>query len=115
MTAPRRSRKRLWRIIAFVVAIGLLATLTLRGRMPSGPDVFSALRHAEIGWIAVAAGMQALSMGAFAAQQRALLQAWGVRFPLGRAMSVTLARSAISISLPAGAAVSAAYALRRAG
>ena len=112
MTAPRRSRKRLWRIIAFVVAIGLLATLTLRGRMPSGPDVFSALRHAEIGWIAVAAGMQALSMGAFAAQQRALLQAWGVRFPLGRAMSVTLARSAISISLPAGAAVSAAYALR---
>jgi uncharacterized membrane protein YbhN (UPF0104 family) len=104
--------KRIWRVVAFAIAIAMLVTLTLRGRLPSGPAVIASIRHAEIGWIAAAAAMQALSMLTFAAQQRALLQAWGVRFPIGRAMGVTLARSAISISLPAGAAVSAAYALR---
>lgn len=110
---PRRNnRKRLLRIAMVLVALAVIVTLTLRGRMPSGPQVLSAFQHAEWGWIAVAAGMQAISMAMFAAQQRALLQAWGVRFPLDRAMLVTLARSAISISLPAGAAVSAAYALR---
>ena len=108
---PRR-RKRVWRIVAFLIALIVLVTLTLRGRLPSGPAVFDSMRHAEIGWIAAAAAMQGVSMLMFAAQQRALLQAWGVRFRLGRAMAVTLARSAISISLPAGAAVSAAYALR---
>jgi uncharacterized protein (TIRG00374 family) len=94
------------------VALAALVALTLRGRLPSGPEILSAFGGAELGWIVVAAGVQALSMAMFAAQQRALLQAWGVRFTLGHAMAITLARSAISISLPAGAAVSAAYALR---
>lgn len=51
-------------------------------------------------------------MAAFAFQQSVLLADLGVRFRFGRAIAVTLARSAISISMPAGAAVSAAYSLR---
>jgi hypothetical protein len=65
-----------------------------------------------VAWLLGAAAMQAISMTAFALQQKALLAALGVRIGVGRAEAVTLARSAISISMPAGAAVSAAYALR---
>ena len=105
-------RKRLWRVIAVRRADRASGHADPARSAPERPrGVWTRSRHAEVGWIAAAAAMQALSMLMFAAQQRALLQAWGVRFPLGRAMSVTLARSAISISLPAGAAVSAAYAL----
>jgi uncharacterized membrane protein YbhN (UPF0104 family) len=46
-------------------------------------------------------------------QQRRLLGALGVRLPFRFTVAVTLARSAISISVPAGAAVSTGYALRQ--
>jgi len=54
----------------------------------------------------------------FARQQRALLLAMSVRMSMPRAMAVTYARSAISISMPAGPALSAGFAFqqyRRAG
>jgi putative heme transporter len=105
--------RRLLRIGAFTVALLIVVALSLRGRMPSAPRILNAMGGADFGWIAVAAGLQAISMLMFAAQQRLLLQSLGVRVRLGRAMLVTLARSAISISLPAGAAVSAGYALRQ--
>jgi uncharacterized protein (TIRG00374 family) len=96
----------------FSVALLALIALTLRGKLPSIPEILTAFGETSIGWLVVAAVMQVLSMGGFALQQRALLGALGVRVSFGRAIAVTLARSAISISLPAGAAVSAAYALR---
>jgi putative heme transporter len=105
-------RRRLWRIAALSVALAGLVALTLRGKLPSAPEVADAISGASVAWLLVAAAMQAVSMAGFALQQRALLGALGVRIRFGRAMAITLARSAISISLPAGAAVSAAYALR---
>ncbi len=110
--SPARSRRRILRIAALSIALIVLLPLTLRGKLPSGPEVVIALGETKVGWVFVALGLQALSMVGFALQQKALLGALGVRMPFGRAVGVTLARSAISISLPAGAAVSAAYALR---
>jgi uncharacterized membrane protein YbhN (UPF0104 family) len=56
--------------------------------------------------------LQAVSLGAFAWQQRLLMGALGVRLKARHAALVTLARTALSISMPAGGAVSAAYAVR---
>ncbi len=109
---PKRSWKRILRIVSVSIAVLVLVPLTLRGKLPSVPAIVTAFGDTSVGWVLVAAAMQALSMGGFALQQKALLGALGVRMGFGRATAVTLARSAISISLPAGAAVSAAYALR---
>jgi len=110
--SERKPRRRFWRITIFSIALLALVALTLRGKLPSAPEILNAMGTASVAWIVCAAAMQALSMAGFALQQRALLGALGVRVSFGRASAVTLARSAISISLPAGAAVSAAYALR---
>jgi uncharacterized protein (TIRG00374 family) len=108
----RRHRARTWRIVALSVAVLVLGAMTLRGKLPSVPAILGVLSHASVAWLLVAAAMQAISMTSFALQQKALLAALGVRIGFGRAEAVTLSRSAISISMPAGAAVSAAYALR---
>jgi putative heme transporter len=113
MSDQRTSRRtRVWRLVALSVAVLILVALTLRGKLPSAPEVLAALSRASVAWLLVAAAMQAISMSGFALQQRALLGALDVRIGFRRAMAVTLSRSAISISMPAGAAVSAAYALR---
>jgi uncharacterized membrane protein YbhN (UPF0104 family) len=60
--------------------------------------------------VLVAAAAQALSLGMFARQQRRLLAAFGVVVGVRRMLAITYAQSAISLSLPAGAAVSAGFA-----
>jgi len=52
-------------------------------------------------------------MAAFAEQQRRLLAAFGVRMSAWHSQALAYARSAISISLPAGSAVSAGYAFQQ--
>jgi len=89
-----------------------LAAVGLWGRLPDPGDFVGALAGADYGWIALAAALQVTSLAAFAWQQRQLLKALGVRLGAGRVVAVTLARTALSISLPAGAAVSTAYAIR---
>jgi uncharacterized protein (TIRG00374 family) len=99
--------------IAAVPALLLVAFLTLRGRLPDFGDVTAALDGADQGWLAVAATAEIVSMGMFARQQRRLLTAFGVRMPRHRALALAYSRSAIAISLPAGSAISAAYAFRQ--
>nr|WP_296075874.1 lysylphosphatidylglycerol synthase transmembrane domain-containing protein [uncultured Actinoplanes sp.] len=100
------------RLPLIVVAALALAAFGLWGRLP-GPRAFGgALAGADYWWVALAAALQAVSLGAFAVQQSQLLRSLGVRLRAVHALLVTLARTAISISLPAGAAVSAGYALR---
>jgi uncharacterized membrane protein YbhN (UPF0104 family) len=112
--ATRGSRRaRTWRLVGLTVVLAILVPVGLRGRLPSLPQVFTVLSGAQLGWVALALGLQAISMTAFAMQQRLLLAALGVRVGIGRAVAVTLARSAISITLPAGGAVSAGYAIRQ--
>jgi uncharacterized protein (TIRG00374 family) len=109
---PTRSRLRLR--LPLLVAAGLgLAAFGLWGRFPDPREFVAALTGADYRWAALAATLQAVSLAAFALQQRELMRALGVRLRARHAMTVTLARTAISISLPGGAAVSAAYALRQ--
>ncbi len=98
---------------ALVLALLIVAAVSLRGRLPSGTAVIDAILGADTGWFAVAAGAELVSMGMFARQQRRLLTAFGVRMPRHRALALAYSRSAIAISLPAGTAISAAYAFRQ--
>ncbi len=117
-----RSVSRPWLLrhwhVPVAVAVLAVVYLNLRGHLPSGHAVVTALSSASVGWIVFAAGCQALSLGSFAYQQRSLLRALDVRMSVPRAMAVTYARTAIAFGLPAGAAVSAGFAFdqfRRSG
>ncbi|MFI7540821.1 YbhN family protein [Actinoplanes sp. NPDC049599] len=111
VSAPAGVSRRL-RLAAIAVAVVALAVVGLRGRLPDPRAFVAALAGADSGWIALAALLQVVSLVAFAGQQRRLLADLGVRLRVRRLLAITLARSALSISLPAGAAVSTAYAIR---
>ncbi len=100
------------------VALLVLAYVNLRGHLPAMHSVTDAVASADLVWILVAALCQATSLAMFARQQRSLLGALGVRMSGRRALAVTYARSALAYSMPAGLAVSAAFAFdqfRRSG
>lgn len=99
--------------ITAVLALLIIAFFTLHGKLPNLGDVTTALADADPSWLAVAAGAEFLSMAMFARQQRRLLTAFGVRMPRHRALALAYSRSAIAISLPAGSAISAAFAFRQ--
>jgi len=112
--APGRHRhlRRWWRAALAVVGAGL-AVLALHGRFPAWSSIWAALFHAQLGWIVLGIVLSVVSMVAFAEQQRRFLGALGVPMRATTSLAVTYVRSAMSISLPAGSAVSAAYAFRQ--
>ena len=110
--APTARRRPRWRLPLILTVAAALAAIGLRGRLPDPREFVRALTDADPRWVTLAAALQAASLAAFAWQQRDLLRALGVRLKAGHLLAVTLARTAISISLPAGAAVSAGYAVR---
>lgn len=95
------------------VGVFVVAWLTVRARMPGTGEIAAALRSAEDVWVGVAGLAILVAIGLFARQQRRLLAGVGVRVPRHRALALAFSRSAMSISLPAGAVVSAAYAFRQ--
>ncbi|WP_229402326.1 lysylphosphatidylglycerol synthase transmembrane domain-containing protein [Micromonospora okii] len=105
-------RTRRLRLLAVAASVVALAAIGLRGRLPDPGEFATALADARYGWVALAALLQTASIAAFAAQQQHLVAAFGVRVRRRRLMAITLARTAISISVPAGAAVSTGYAIR---
>lgn len=94
-----------------IAAVG--AVFVLRDKVPSLADLSAAAADVDGRWLLVAAAAELSSLGMFARQQRRLLRAFGVRMSLPYAMAVTLSRSALSISLPAGSAISAAFAFQQ--
>ncbi len=111
-TAAPTPLARRWRLPLIIVAALGLAAVGLWGKFPNPRDFVAAVTGADYWWIALAGALQLASLGAFAWQQRRILKALGVRVPAGRTMAITFARTAISISIPAGGAVSAGYAVR---
>jgi putative heme transporter len=99
--------------VVVVVALLVAAVFTLRDKLPSLTEISRALGGADPGWLAVAAVAEAVSMAMFARQQRRLLTAFGVRMTRHRSLALAYSRSAMAISLPAGSAISAAYAFRQ--
>jgi len=102
-----------WLRAAGVVAAVAVAAYALRGRLPDPGAVFAAMRGADWRWLLVAALAEAMSLRAFARQQRRLLYAFTVTTSLREALAVTVSRSAIAISMPAGSAVSSGFAYRQ--
>jgi uncharacterized protein (TIRG00374 family) len=99
---------------ALAIGVGLVViTLALRDRIPAPARIAESLAVADTGWLFVALAAELMSMAMFARQQRRLLTAFGVTMPRYRALALAYSRSAISITVPAGSAVSAAYAFRQ--
>jgi putative heme transporter len=109
-TTSRRWWKRL--LVAAAVAVGF-AAIGLRGGLPAPGEVLTALGDADPGWLLLAASLQSVSVGAFAFQQRHLLHSLGAHLRRGHAFAIVLAGTAISISLPAGPAVSTAFTISK--
>jgi uncharacterized protein (TIRG00374 family) len=101
-----------WPIMLCVAGAALFA---LRGKLPDWAEVWGAVTHAHLGWLAVAVLAEAMSMGTFARLLRRLLRLGGSRLPLCRVAAVTYARNAVSNSLPAGPVLSIAYTTRELG
>ena len=109
---PSRRTRRVLGLITVVLA-GVGAVWVLRDALPDPAAVLTALHDADGNWLLVATVAELVSMGLFARQQRRLLRAFGVTMARHRALALAYSRSAMAISLPAGSAVSAAYAFRQ--
>jgi uncharacterized membrane protein YbhN (UPF0104 family) len=105
-------KSRWWQWVLLVVGLGV-AAVTLRGHLPSPAEAWAALSGASPAWLLLACALSALSMAAFAEQQRHLLSAFGVRMTARASLALSYARSAMAASLPAGSAISAGYAFRQ--
>jgi uncharacterized membrane protein YbhN (UPF0104 family) len=103
---------RWWRPVLLLAGVGV-AAYSLQGHLPSPSALWQALRGSAPVWLLTAAALSALSMAAFAEQQRHLLAAFGVRIPAARSLALSYARSAMATALPAGSAISAGYAFKQ--
>lgn len=103
------------RYVVAALGVGAIAvTLVLhRGSLLSPGDVLHALALANPWWLLLAAAAQFASLAAFGEQQRYLVKTFGGAMTLGRSIAVTFARTAISVTVPGGPAVSIAFAIRQ--
>lgn len=102
----------------FTVAVLAFVALAAYDRRSQITQSFNLFHHLSGEWLALAVSVEGCSMVVFAALQRWLLQAGGVRVPAGAMIEITLAGNALSTSLPGGVAWSATWAfgqLRRRG
>ncbi|GAA2560720.1 hypothetical protein GCM10010435_35330 [Winogradskya consettensis] len=105
--------RKLWISLAMLAVATGAALISLRGHLPSAAETWSALRGADPLWLIVAVVLHSTSLVAFAEQERRLLSAFGVTMPLRRAIAMTITRSAMTMALPGGSAVAAAYGFRQ--
>jgi uncharacterized protein (TIRG00374 family) len=104
--------RRSLRILIPVTVIAL-AVWTLRDSLPAPAQIAQAMGEAHPWGLFLALVTSVLSVTMFARQQRALLHAYGVPMRMPYALALAYARTAIAAALPAGSAVSAAYAFQR--
>ncbi|MGX7680503.1 lysylphosphatidylglycerol synthase transmembrane domain-containing protein [Jatrophihabitans sp. DSM 45814] len=93
-------------VIGVLVAEGFAIAPHVRG-------AGAALTHPSWGWLIVAVLAEIGSMISFARVQRRMLAAGGMRLALRRAIAVTFAANAMSVTLPAGPVLSTGYTFRR--
>ncbi len=110
---PSTPRWRRWLRRLLPVVVVVLALQTVRDQIPGLAQIEPVVADGELAWIGVALLAEILSMSLFARQQTNLLKGVGVHAGLGGALALAYTRSALSISMPAGTAVSAAYAFQR--
>nr|BFE73648.1 lysylphosphatidylglycerol synthase domain-containing protein [Actinoplanes digitatis] len=98
--------------LLLLAAAGVAAVFVLRDRVPDPARILAIVGAADPRWLAAAVLAQFLSQVAFARQQRTLLAALAVRVSRRDALAITYSRTAMSMVLPAGSAMSAAFAMR---
>ncbi|GAA1545142.1 YbhN family protein [Actinomadura kijaniata] len=108
VAAPRRSRRSLLLQAAlFAATVALL--VVFRDQLPDLGAMLDAAVRADPAWLVLVVLASGASMGAFARLQRRLLRIGGTRIRLRRAFAITYAGNALSVTLPAGPAVSVVY------
>jgi uncharacterized protein (TIRG00374 family) len=105
-------RARAIRVVGFIAVIAV-AAVTLSGKLPDPAQVWTALRTVHPWFLVLAVLAEVTSLRHFALQQRRMLAGYGVGMSIPRALAVTVSRSAIASSVPAGSAISASYAFRQ--
>jgi putative heme transporter len=110
-----QGHKTLWRIVRTVVSLGLAAyaVKVVYGQRDELAGATSYLEHIRWAWLTGAAVVELISMVAFAALQRRLLQAGRLFLPLSTLTAITFAGNSIQNSLPAGPVFSGIYAFRQ--
>ncbi|MEO5876766.1 MAG: lysylphosphatidylglycerol synthase transmembrane domain-containing protein [Streptosporangiaceae bacterium] len=96
-----------------LMAMAVLSVVYLRDELPSPSAVWEEIRTARPAWLILIVFTEVLSMASFSRLQHKLLSGGGVQVSYRRVMAVTYAGNAISATLPAGPAMSMAYAFRR--
>ena len=92
-----------------VVAMLIVIVIVLDGKLPSPAEIWSALVKANWLWVLAGAAAMFVSVFAFAEQQRQLLAAFDTKISRRRITTITYGGTALTNSLPAGAAVSAGF------
>ncbi len=108
---PRISWRAVLQVIGLIAVLAVIVAV-LRGKLPSPQQVWVALRTANWWWVALAAVTEVASIGMVIRQQRRLLRAFGVPVTYRRMGAITYSSTALSVSMPAGGAVSAGYSYR---
>jgi uncharacterized membrane protein YbhN (UPF0104 family) len=109
----RWARRLRWAGRAAMLAALVTSLVLVRDRLPDPDAVWRVIVHAGPAWLACAVAAQLASMSMFARVQRRLLRAGGVRMSLPRALRMTYAGNALSVTLPGGPAVSVAFNFRQ--
>ena len=118
VTAPApapAAAPRPWVLVAKIVgALALIgvAVLALQGKVPTPDEVWGSLSTANWWWVSAAVVVEFVSLAEIVRQQRRLLRAFGVPVSFRRVGAILSSSTALAMSLPAGAAVSAGYSYR---
>jgi uncharacterized protein (TIRG00374 family) len=113
--APGSAAVRHRRALRLILGTLMVAMLGAEAVLVS-PYVGHAVRslsHPDPGWLLCALLAELASMGAAAQLHRRMLFAGGIRVPLRQMLVLTYAANAVSLTLPAGSALSSGYTFRR--
>lgn len=110
--AGNRSLRTGVRIGLTLIAVAA-AAIWIPRTLPSPETLRSTFESVSWTWVLTAAMLQFGSIGMLIRQQRRLLRALGTQIPLRRMAAITYSSTALAISLPAGAAISAGYSFRQ--
>lgn len=113
--STRKSRTGRYRWVKWVLGAALLALLLAEGvyLAPRLHESWRKLTEIHWGWVALAIGLQALSMSGFGRVQKQLLRAGGVEVSQRKSVAVVYGATAMSVTLPAGQVFSTAFTYRQ--
>ncbi len=109
-TSPKT--KSQWRTplrLAGLLIMLVIIAIALKGKLPKPLEIWNAIGTAQWAWVFVGVVAMAVSIFAFAEQQKQLLEAFDTTVGRRRIVVITLGGTALTNSLPAGAAVAAAF------